>query len=252
MKKTWLTAEDISGKVRPSICVPIVETEQDKIWKAAEQIRSLPADLAEWRVDFYEHADSPEHVIMTLQRIKERLREKRLLFTCRTSAEGGQYMADQKAYLRLCQAAAGSGCADIVDLEVLQLGEHASSAVRMMQLHGCRVIASSHDFESTPSVEDMRMRLLSMEMMGADAAKLAVMPSKPQEVLDLMQATLQADQEMKIPVITMSMGELGVVSRMSGGLTGSARTFASAGAASAPGQIPVEKMAELLQYLREP
>ena len=249
MKKTWLTAEDTFGKVRPGICVPIVETEQEKIWQEAERIRSLSVDLAEWRADFYERADSPEDVIMTLQGIKERLGEKRLLFTCRTAAEGGQYMADQKAYLRLCQAAAASGCADMVDLEVFRLGEHASSAIRLLQLHGCRVIASSHDFESMPSVEDMRNRLLSMEELGADAAKLAVMPCEEQEVLNLMQATLQADREMRIPVITMSMGELGAVSRMSGRLTGSAVTFASAGTASAPGQIPVEKMSELLEIL---
>ena len=55
-----------------------------------------------------------------------------------------------------------------------------------------------------------------MEELGADAAKLAVMPCEEQEVLNLMQATLQADREMRIPVITMSMGELGAVSRMSG------------------------------------
>ena len=137
----------------------------------------------------------------------------------------------------------------MVDLEVFRLGEHASSAIRLLQLHGCRVIASSHDFESTPSVEDMRNRLLSMEELGADAAKLAVMPCEEQEVLNLMQATLQADREMRIPVITMSMGELGAVSRMSGRLTGSAVTFASAGTASAPGQIPVEKMSEMPETL---
>ena len=62
MRKTWLTAEDTFGKVRPGICVPIVETEQEKIWQEAERIRSLSADLAEWRADFYERADSPEDV----------------------------------------------------------------------------------------------------------------------------------------------------------------------------------------------
>ena len=54
---------------------------------------------------------------------------------------------------------------------------------------------------------------------------------------------------MEIPVITMSMGKQGIVSRISGSLTGSALTFATAGEASAPGQIPVEKMREILDII---
>ena len=41
------------------------------------------------------------------------------------------------------------------------------------------------------------------------------------------------------PIITMAMGELGAVTRTAGALFGNAMTFASAGKASAPGQIDV-------------
>ena len=42
------------------------------------------------------------------------------------------------------------------------------------------------------------------------------------------------------PIITMSMGALGAVSRLSGEAIGSAMTFANPGKASAPGQVSLE------------
>ena len=109
---------------------------------------------------------------------------------------------------------------------------------------GCLVMASNHDFQKTPSTEEMVRRLRRMEELGADAAKLAVMPTNRQDVLNLLQATVTAAETLSVPVVTMSMGSMGVISRICGSLTGSAMTFASAGEASAPGQIPVEQMAE--------
>lgn len=51
------------------------------------------------------------------------------------------------------------------------------------------------------------------------------------------------------PVVTMSMGARGVISRLSGGLTGSAITFGAAAEASAPGQLPAGKLREILEFL---
>ena len=55
-------------------------------------------------------------------------------------------------------------------------------------------------------------------------------------VLNLLQASITADDLLSVPVVTMSMGVQGVLSRLGGCLTGSAMTFASAGKTSAPGQ----------------
>ena len=56
-----------------------------------------------------------------------------------------------------------------------------------------------------------------------------------------------------MPVVTMSMGGLGAVSRVSGAVFGSALTFATAGGApSAPGQLPVERVRAMLELLPGP
>ena len=85
---------------------------------------------------------------------------------------------------------------------------------------------------------------------GADLPKVAVMPQSRTDVLELLAATAEmADQHPETPVITMSMGALGAVSRLAGEAFGSAMTFANPGQASAPGQVPLEVVNQVLDAL---
>lgn len=248
-KKTFPVGSGVFGEGVPKICVPIVAADRRGIWKKVEEIAGLKADVVEWRADFYEDVFQEEAVLETLKGLKKRLGEKALLFTFRTKGEGGEREIDKEAYYRLNQAAAKSGCASLVDLEAFLDKSRTAEEIRKLQALGVHVIASNHDFDKTPSVDEMVRRLVWMEELGADVAKLAVMPCDAQDVLNLLQATLSADQKIHIPLVTMSMGRQGVVSRVCGGLTGSAMTFAAAGAVSAPGQIPVDVMETVLEIL---
>jgi 3-dehydroquinate dehydratase-1 len=49
-------------------------------------------------------------------------------------------------------------------------------------------------------------------------------------------------QHLKIPLVAISMGSLGAISRIAGGLFGSDITFASGIKASAPGQLPLDDL----------
>ena len=115
---------------------------------------------------------------------------------------------------------------------------------------GIYVVGSSHDFQKTPSREVMISRLRTMQEAGCDISKLAVMPQNRQDVLSLMEASSEmyeayADR----PIITMSMGEEGQLSRMAGALTGSCISFAAAGKESAPGQMEAAKLRTIFEYL---
>ena len=116
---------------------------------------------------------------------------------------------------------------------------------------GVTVVCSSHDFHKTPSRTEMVTRLTAMQQAGADLPKLAVMPNSPSDVLELLAATAEmAEQHPETPVITMSMGALGAVSRLCGETFGSAMTFANPGQASAPGQVALDVVNEVLDSLR--
>ena len=86
---------------------------------------------------------------------------------------------------------------------------------------------------------------------GADLPKVAVMPRCRTDVLELLAATAEmADLHPETPVITMSMGALGAVSRLAGEAFGSAMTFANPGQASAPGQVSLDVVNTVLDALK--
>ena len=83
-----------------------------------------------------------------------------------------------------------------------------------------------------------------------DVAKIAVMPQSEADVLTLLDATREMkEKHTDSPVITMSMGAKGVISRMTGEIFGSSLTFAMLGKASDPGQVPLEELKDILQKI---
>ncbi len=79
-----------------------------------------------------------------------------------------------------------------------------------------------------------------MQDLGADIPKIAVMPQSTKDVLTLLAATEEmASDFADRPIITMSMGPKGVISRLAGEAFGSSMTFGAAKKASAPGQMGV-------------
>src|SRR5699024_570055 len=89
------------------------------------------------------------------------------------------------------------------------------------------------------------------ERMGADFVKLAVMPENKADVFALLEATRMIDEALEVPVITMSMGELGGLSRVMGWAYGSVLTFAVGVEMSAPGQMPIKELRHVINQTQE-
>ncbi|MCI8466285.1 MAG: type I 3-dehydroquinate dehydratase [Lachnospiraceae bacterium] len=255
----------------PNICIPITGQKETEILEAARQIAALPADVVEWRADYYEAVSDPESVRHILASLRHLLPDSLLLFTFRTKKEGGFRPLPDEQYLELARIAMASGFIDLLDLElftgadvgkdIAPLNAHSEIAEAVpnrpllapliFKAHesGCHVILSNHDFDKTPPEGELIRRLSLMEAMGTDLAKLAVMPQNETDVLTLLSATKKATDALNCPVITMSMGQLGVISRVSGRLTGSCLTFGTAVEASAPGQLPAGILKRILEVL---
>ena len=91
-----------------------------------------------------------------------------------------------------------------------------------------------------------------MQECGADILKIEVMPQSKKDVLTLLLATEEMVREhAKCPVVTMSMSEVGVVSRICGEAFGSALTFGAVKKASAPGQLGAEELRMVLKILHD-
>lgn len=240
------------GEGIPKICVPIVGKTREEIIKAAEEIRTLPVDVVEWRADWYEEVFEADVVLDVLQELRRSLGELPLLFTFRTKKEGGEKEIDKKYYRTLNQLVAESGLADLIDVEVFSGDEVVNDLVRTAHENGVKVIGSNHDFEKTPEKEEIIRRLCRMQELDVDLPKIAVMPKKKEDVLTLLAATEEMNRKYADrPIITMSMAGDGVISRLCGEVFGSALTFGAAGQASAPGQIGVKELRQILTILHE-
>ena len=175
-----------------------------------------------------------------------------LLFTFRTLAEGGEQDISIRQYRDLYEHVIHTGLVDVVDIELFKVESLGKGLIEEIKSLDIPLIISSHDFKETPADPVLLYRLNVMEHFGADIGKLAVTPNNERDVLRLMELTRRANAFVSMPIITMSMGDLGKISRLAGGTTGSVMTFGSLSNASAPGQLPVKALKQIIQLLNEP
>lgn len=238
------------GEGKPKVIVPIVGRTRSEILGNALSMDLAQIDLIEWRVDFYEDVFDSAKLLNTLAQLRDTLKEMPILFTFRTKSEGGEKEIRINEYVNLNSEIAKTGLVDLIDVEIMSGDETVEKLIESIRGYGVKVIASNHDFHKTPSEEEIIFRLKKMQVMNADILKIAVMPNNREDVLKLMRATSRMQTEYADrPVVTMSMGGLGVITRMSGEVFGSAMTFGAVGQVSAPGQIPVEELDVVLNIV---
>lgn len=231
------------GEGLPKLCVPLTGNGMPALLSELQQVADLPADLFEWRLDCFFGNPLP-----VLPQVLENLGDKPLLCTLRTAKEGGQADLSPAAYEEQLAALVELGGFRLLDVELSCGEERAKRLIDLARSRGLGVVVSRHDFQKTPPQGEMVETLLRMKALGADLPKLAVMPQSPVDVLAVLEATYEASAQIG-PVITMAMGDLGKLSRVSGGLTGSCLTFGAGSSASAPGQLNAEDLRAILQDL---
>ena len=237
----------VLGDGIPKICVPIVAKNEEQVLTQARQISALPADLVEWRLDWLEDPFSASKFLPSLRQV---LGDRPILLTFRTKEEGGEQAITASDYVALYEDLMSLGLAQLIDVEYERGEQTVRTLVEAARKAGVLTVLSHHNFDRTPAAEEMLQKLVRMQKANADITKLAVMPHDSEDVTRLLSvSTAMKERYADRPYITMSMGKLGLVSRISGELTGSAVTFGSASAASAPGQLPVGELRTILSLL---
>ena len=240
------------GSGTPKIIVPIVGVTKQEIIDEAKTFDSIPVDMVEWRVDWFEGVFDFEKVEDVLKELRAVLGETPILMTFRTSKEGGEKSIEPEDYAKLNIKAAQTGYVDFIDVEIFTGDAIVTKIIDGAHAAGVKVIASNHDFAKTPEKDEIVRRLRKMQTLGADIPKIALMPNCKKDVLTLLEATLEmSEQYADRPIITMSMAGTGVVSRLTGETFGSALTFGAASKASAPGQIGVHELKQVLDIIHK-
>ncbi|EMO2546963.1 type I 3-dehydroquinate dehydratase [Acinetobacter baumannii] len=231
--------------------VPITAKNKEQALAQAQVIaNTADADLAEFRIDLLSFASDTKQVIALGHELKKILGNKPMIATIRTKNEGGQLEISDADYGKTYQAYLKNPFMDWLDVEMFRDQKVVSEIVQKAHQKKVLVVMSNHDFQKTPSQDEIEKRLLKQDQMGADVLKIAVMPKSKQDVFTLMNATLKVSQQTTKPLLTMSMGQLGTISRVATANMGGSYSFGMIGQASAPGQIDVTKLKQILQTVQ--
>ena len=244
--------QPVGDRTQPLICTPLIGRNRGQVLAEVHKVLIQKPDLLEWRVDYFEALAQTAEVIATAQDIKAAAGGIPLMFTRRSIKEGGMPIAlSEDGVVKLYAAVCDSRSVDLVDFEMSNDPDDLRRVRDTSRANGIQMVMSFHNFSYTPGLEFLNQRFLEAERLGADVAKIAVMPRDLADVLTLLTATLQSSEKLRIPLISMSMGALGSVTRLFGGVFGSSVTFAVGESSSAPGQVPVEDLRQVLEILRK-
>lgn len=252
MKRTVIVQGREIGGNDPLICTPLIGMNTEQILTELKKILPKMPDLIEWRADFFESLHDTEAVLHTASKIREAAGKIPILFTIRSYKEGGQPISLEEQFkIQLISEVCKSKQVDLIDYEVSNEIEDIRYVRQVSKDYGVYMILSYHNFDSTPERSFIVDILSQAETHGADIAKVAVMPTSTEDVLILLNATHDAKKVLQIPMVTMSMGGFGAITRMAGCFFGSNITFAIGEKSSAPGQIPIEDLRSAIQIMQK-
>lgn len=222
------------------ILVPIMPRNIEEV-AAIDLERLEDADIIEWRADYL----SKEDILKVAPAVFEKFVGREIVFAIRTRKEGGQIDLTDEEYVKLIKEVAALYQPDYIDFEYF-----SHQAVFEEMLDFPNLVLSYHNFEETP--ENFMEIMSELTSLSPAVVKMAVMANTEQDVLDVMNYTrgfkiLNAEQTFA----TMSMGKIGMLSRIAGMVTGSCWTFASLDEASAPGQISLTNTRKFLDILEK-
>jgi 3-dehydroquinate dehydratase-1 len=242
----------LGGGDGPLICTSLVGRTRDELLAELGQIVSFEPDLIEWRVDFYSGIADRNGVLGLSADLARVSRGIPLIFTVRSAREGGEAISlGDEQVASLCVEACETRAFGLIDFELTAPRDGLDRVRAAARATDTGLILSFHDFAGTPDGELLHAKFGEAKELGGDVAKVAVMPHSVDDVLTLLRASHRAYESFDMPLITMSMGPLGVLTRVAGWMFGSSVSFAVGAASSAPGQLPIEDLRAGLAVLRK-
>lgn len=247
-----LQGKPVSDGAFPLICSPLIARNCDDLRQEASVIAAKKPDMIEWRIDYFDDIGNTALIIEMAHELKAIAKEIPILLTRRSAFEGGQAITlSEAAVLELHLDICRERCVDAVDYELRSSVQDLERVRSASANSGIALVMSFHNFALTPGADKIRKKFETAQSLGADVGKVAVMPQNPADVLRLLTATHEASQALDIALVSMSMGPVGAISRLTGWLYGSAMTFAAGMNRSESGQPSIEDLRTVLAAMRQ-
>ena len=225
----------------PRVCVAVIGSDATEMATKAEALVRDNSFL-EFRLDYL---SKPGLALPRIKRFTESHPGTVVIATCRRAASGGKFRGSIASQLDILNRAAAAGC-QLVDLE-LQTVSKCKPAL-LQKLRGrAALILSFHDFRATRKLDETLEKMLAYP---ADFYKIVTTAATLSDNVAMIK--FLAREGDRHSLISMCMGEQGIVSRVLGVRAGSVFTFASAGAGeeTAPGQVTAQELRSVYRIER--
>lgn len=216
------------------ICIPVIDKDvSDAINSAKEALKY--GDIVEFRIDLLNN--------VTFEDI-EKFSKIPSIITIRAEWEGGAWKKSDDERIELLKHAVKNN-AKFVDIELKEEKNLGLVKYRNEIGSNTKIIVSYHDFEKTPGIDEL-IDVVEKELKIGDIAKFATFAHSKEDTLKILNLMNRYSGK----IIAIGMGESGKLTRILGLDFGSILTFASMeGKASAPGQVDVKKLKEILKLI---
>ena len=218
------------GKI-PRIAITITDQEDNKL------IKSALVDILEIRVDRFKKTDPlyVRNIVKTRRKIGVPL-----ILTVRGKEEGGQKEISNELKLSIFKE-----CMFLVDAVDIELRSPIlAEVIKIARKNKKVVIASWHNFKMTPNDKMLRDILNKAKSNGADLVKIAVKANKAEDLNRLIRFTMENKSK---NIITISLGKIGSISRLTFPGFGSLITYAYINRPSGSGQRTLDELREHLR-----
>lgn len=239
--------DKVFGGEKFLICVPLISKDLYSLSNDARNIYEKKPDVIEWRADFFQELDS-RSIKLGLESIRGIIKNTPLIFTVRDYSEGGNKEVENQTKFDILKVAIRSNLVDLIDVELSKGNDFIENVKKLTRGADVKLIISYHNFSKTPDEDIILNKISKAIKSGADIPKIAVMSQSLEDTMTLLNTTLKAKKIFDIPMISVAMGESGIISRIIGCNYGSDMTFAYLGQSSAPGQVKIDILKKILSH----
>jgi 3-dehydroquinate dehydratase/shikimate dehydrogenase len=195
------------------------------------------SQFLEFRLD---SLDKPASAIAPLGRFLSAHKEVVAIATCRRKAFGGGFAGTLAEELNILAAATEAGFA-LIDLEIESAEECNPFELQTLRQSDSSLLISFHDFEKAIDPQTVFARIQRLE---PDFVKIVTTAHTLTDGLKLLKWITARSGDAQL--VSIAMGEAGVISRVLSLRAGSAFTFAAPeGAETAPGQMTARTLKDL-------
>jgi len=217
----------------PRVCVAVIGSDPNQMVEKAE---SLVRDnsFLEFRLDYL---SKPGQAMARIKRFTESYPGTVVIATCRRAASGGKFRGSIASQLEVLGKAAAAGC-QLMDVELQTASKCKPEQLRKLRSRAAMIL-SFHDFRGTKKLDETLEKMLAYP---ADFYKVVSTATTLSDNVQMIK--FLAREGDRHSLISMCMGEQGIISRVLGVRAGSVFTFgsASAGEETAPGQVTAQEL----------